>query len=163
MALTVRQLAEKLGNEREHVERGIVEYCPVPVFTTDRAGRWTSYNVPMQRLLGATESQFLGDKWFLKLAPNAVDDVSRAWTPIFEQRVPEAKLKVILRLKCMALERTVGAFISLIRLPPGTYLGFMVPVCDSAVSCVNCGHEVNCPMHVCLLHNLEPKNSAPRK
>lgn len=142
MSYTAFQLAEKLASERERVEQAIVAYCPVPVFVTDKDGRWISANEPMQRLMSQTEGQLSGDRWLRRVHPRS-EEQQITYEQVFSEQAANAKMHLRFRA---ADKREFSAYVSLLRLSTANYLGFIVPICDT---------PVNCPVHGFLLHNLD--------
>lgn len=139
---TAYEVAERLARERESVQLGIVEFCPVPVFVADRTGRWLSANVPMQTLLAVKEAKLCNDGWLGTVDPKMMRDLLAQWHDIFEKRPPKAKLRIHF---ITSDGRDFNSYTTLIRLTNESYIGFIIPAC---------ANPVNCPVHGFLLHNI---------
>jgi len=132
------ELAQKLAEAREVVDEAIVKNCPVPVFYADKDGKWCRVNEPMEKLLAAESDELLGARW-LKFSKGSKKD----WDAAIKAKQDAARL--YLKFKA-ADAREVAAFISLIRLMNGGFIGFVLPICE---------HPTGCPVHGFLLHNIE--------
>lgn len=146
------EVAERLARERDYVEKGIVEHCPVPVFVADGHGRWIRTNAPMQKLLASDDATLRGDGWLGCVEPTAMRDVLCQWRDVFQARSKQFKMKLAFSAPD---GRKVTTYTSLIRLENGHYIGFTVPICD---------HPSGCPVHGFLLHNIngDSENLPPK-
>lgn len=132
------ELAQKLAEAREVVDAAIVQHCPVPVVYTDKDGKWCHVNEPMEKLLAAESGDLLGSRWH-KLAKFG----RKEWEAVIKAKEENGKLY----MKFKAGDgRDVPAYVSVIRLTNGGFIGFILPVCE---------HPVGCPVHGFLLHNIE--------
>jgi PAS domain S-box-containing protein len=137
------ELAERLAEERERVDKAIVSNCPIPVFTSDKEGKWLSVNEPFTRLLGVSSDDLLATRWHhLLIAAEAVQ-IKKVWLDV----LASDKIKERILFKFSASDgRQVQAWASLLRVDLSRWLGFMVPICTT---------PTDCPVHHFLLHNLE--------
>jgi PAS domain S-box-containing protein len=137
------ELAERLAEERERVDKAIVSNCPIPVFTSDKDGKWLSINEPFARLLAVGADDLLAMKWQRLLAASESVQLKKAWL----DTMASDKVKERILFKFSAADgRQVQAWASLIKVDLSRWLGFMVPICIT---------PTDCPLHHFLLHNLE--------
>ena len=132
------ELAQKLAEAREVVDEAIVKNCPVPVFYADKEGKWCRVNEPMEKLLAAESDELLANRWS-KFCKAGKKDLEAA------VKSKQDTAKVYMKFKA-ADAREVAAYVSLIRLTNGGYIGFVLPICE---------HPIGCPVHGFLLHNIE--------
>lgn len=137
------ELAERLAEERERVDKAIVSNCPIPVFTSDKDGKWLSVNEPFTRLLGVGSDDLLAVRWQRLLFVAESAKIKKAWS----DTMASDKIKECILFKFNASDgRQVQAWASLLKLDLSHWLGFMVPICTT---------PTDCPVHHFLLHNLE--------
>lgn len=144
------ELAERLARDRDVVEKGIAEHCPVPVFVSDAQGRWVRANLPMQTMLACDERTLRNDGWLGLVDPTDMREVLEQWRDIFQKKTKQFKLRIRFT---PSDGRIVSTYTSVIRLDTGNYLGFTVPICD---------HPFGCPIHGFLLHNIDGDNLPPK-
>ena len=132
------ELAQKLAEAREVVDEAIVKNCPVPVFYADKDGKWCRVNEPMEKLLAAESDELLGNRW-MKFAKGG----KKEWDAAIKGKQDTTKL--FMKFKA-ADARETAAYVSLIRLTNGGFIGFVLPICE---------HPTGCPVHGFLLHNIE--------
>lgn len=137
------ELAEKLAEERERLDKAVVTHCPVPVFTTDRTGKWLSVNEPFTRLLGIEATDALGDIWQKKLFAETAKATKNAWSDLIERAATTDR--ILLKFKATD-GRLVSAWATMVRLIDARWIGFVVPICVT---------PIECPIHCFLLHNIE--------
>lgn len=136
------ELAQKLAQAREVVDEAIVKNCPVPVFYADKDGKWCRVNEPMEKLLSTESDELLANRWL-----KSVKSGKKEWESAVKSKQETAK--IYLRLKAND-GREIAAFVSLIRLTNGGFIGFVLPICE---------HPTGCPVHGFLLHNIESNGS----
>lgn len=136
--MNAHELALKLVEAREIIDEAIVKNCPVPVFYADKDGKLCRVNAPMENLLATDADDLLVDRW-LKFVMAGKKD----WESAVKAKQDLAK--IYLKLKSNN-GREFAAYISMIRLVNGGYIGFVLPICE---------HPTGCPMHGLLLHNVE--------
>lgn len=132
------ELAQKLAEAREVVDEAIVKNCPVPVFYSDKDGKWCRVNEPMEKMLGADGDELLAHRWlkFVRLGKKDWEAAVRAKQDV---------AKIYLRFKT-GDGREVSTYLNLIRLTNAGFIGFVLPICE---------HPSGCPVHGFLLHNIE--------
>jgi PAS domain S-box-containing protein len=142
------ELAEKLAEDRERLDKAIVSHCPVPVFTTDKTGKWLSMNEPFTRLLGIDAADALGVGWQKKLFSETAKETKNAWSDLIEKA--DTTDRILLKFKASD-GRLVSTWATMVRLIDARWIGFAVPICTT---------PIECPVHCFLLHNVEanPKN-----
>lgn len=137
------QLAEKFNSIREEFQRVLAETCPIPVLVTDGNGNWIYANKPLQDMLGAALSDLIGDGWSKRVYNADAAKVTHSWSAMFEKQPAELKIKTTYTVFG---GQHVTAYMQLTKMQTGTYIGFLMPVCEN---------PVNCPVHGQILHHLD--------
>lgn len=135
-------LAEKCADERSQFEQALTQSCPIPVFYADGAGKWCCVNEPLCILLNTTAASLIGDGWMRFVPKDQMVSLGNSWHSMLKSTEPKTSFTGLLR---PANGLPVKVFFSLVRVPFGGILGYVMPKCDNT--------ETYCPVHDHLLKN----------
>jgi PAS domain S-box-containing protein len=142
--MTALELAEKLAEDRERIDKALVQNCPIPVFNTEKDGKWQAVNEPFKRLLALSAFEpLLGSRWQKLLVESEAHRIKQEWAALLDSE----STKGCIHFNFKAADgRVVQAEASMIKLDGGRWLGFMVPICDNP--------NDTCPLHRYLLRSV---------
>lgn len=135
-------LAEKRIDERSQFERALTESCPVPVFYAEQSGKWKCVNEPMCILLNASAADIVADGWMKFVPKEHMVPTGDAWHEMLSSASPKLSFTSLLKPNG---GNPVRVFFSLVRVPFGGILGYVMPKCDNL--------DTYCPVHDHLLKN----------